>query len=114
NIAGVAVAISIGGPGATFWMIIAGIIGMASKFTECTLGVRYREIDENGRVYGGPMYYLKNGLKEIGMSGVGKVLAVVFAIMCIGGSFGGGNMFQSNQAFAMFQSYTGGAEGPMA
>lgn len=114
NIAGVAVAISIGGPGATFWMIIAGMIGMASKFTECTLGVRYREIDENGRVYGGPMYYLKKGLRDVGMSGLGKVLAVIFAIMCIGGSFGGGNMFQSNQAFAMFQSYTGGAEGPMA
>lgn len=113
NIAGVAVAISIGGPGATFWMIVAGIIGMASKFTECTLGVRYREIDETGRVYGGPMYYLKKGLKEKGLAGIGKVLAVVFAIMCIGGSFGGGNMFQSNQAFAMLESYTGGAESPL-
>ncbi len=114
NIAGVAVAISIGGPGATFWMIVAGLIGMASKFTECTLGVRYREIDEKGRVFGGPMYYLTKGLKEKGLAGLGKFLAVVFAIMCIGGSFGGGNMFQSNQAFAMLQSYTGGAEGPMA
>ncbi len=113
NIAGVAVAISIGGPGATFWMIIAGLIGMASKFTECTLGVKYREIDENGVVYGGPMYYLKNGLKELGLAGLGKVLAVVFAIMCIGGSFGGGNMFQSNQAFAMVESFTGGAESPL-
>lgn len=114
NIAGVAVAISIGGPGATFWMIIAGLIGMASKFTECTLGVKYREIDENGIVYGGPMYYLTKGLKERGLAGVGKVLAVIFAIMCIGGSFGGGNMFQSNQAFAMLQSYTGGAESPLS
>ncbi len=113
NIAGVAVAISIGGPGATFWMIVAGLIGMASKFTECTLGVRYREIDENGRVYGGPMYYLTKGLREKGMAGFGKILAIVFAIMCIGGSFGGGNMFQSNQAFAMLQSYTGGAESPL-
>lgn len=113
NIAGVAVAISIGGPGATFWMIIAGLIGMASKFTECTLGVRYREIDENGRVFGGPMYYLTKGLKEKGMAGFGKLLAVLFAIMCIGGSFGGGNMFQSNQAFAMLQSYTGGADSPL-
>lgn len=113
NIAGVAVAISIGGPGATFWMIVAGIIGMAAKFTECTLGVKYREIDENGVVYGGPMYYLKKGLKEKGLGGLGKVLAVVFAIMCIGGSFGGGNMFQSNQAFAMLESYTGGVEGPL-
>ncbi|OFZ15325.1 MAG: D-alanine glycine permease [Bacteroidetes bacterium RIFCSPHIGHO2_02_FULL_44_7] len=114
NIAGVAVAISIGGPGATFWMIVAGIIGMATKFTECTLGVKYREIDENGIVYGGPMYYLSKGLKERGMAGFGKFLAIVFAIMCIGGSFGGGNMFQSNQAFAMLQSYTGGSDGPLA
>ena len=115
NIAGVAVAISIGGPGATFWMIVAGLIGMASKFTECTLGVRYREIDENGRVFGGPMYYLKKGLASKGAKGLGQVLAVVFAIMCIGGSFGGGNMFQSNQAFAMLDSYTkAGAEtGPL-
>lgn len=114
NIAGVAVAISIGGPGATFWMIVAGLIGMASKFTECTLGVKYREIDENGIVYGGPMYYLSKGLKEKGMAGFGKFLAVVFAIMCIGGSFGGGNMFQANQAFAMVQSYTGGENSPLA
>ncbi|MDG1429032.1 MAG: alanine/glycine:cation symporter family protein [Crocinitomicaceae bacterium] len=113
NIAGVAVAISIGGPGATFWMIVAGLIGMASKFTECTLGVKYREIGEDGTVYGGPMYYLSKGLKEKGAAGLGKVLAVVFAIMCIGGSFGGGNMFQSNQAFAMIESYTGGAESPL-
>lgn len=105
NIAGVAVALSVGGPGATFWMIVAGFIGMASKFTECTLGVKYREIDENGRVYGGPMYYLKKGLRDKKMAGLGQVLAVVFAIMCIGGSFGGGNMFQSNQAFAMLESY---------
>lgn len=114
NIAGVAVAISIGGPGATFWMIVAGLIGMASKFTECTLGVKYREIDENGRVFGGPMYYLKKGLANKGAAGLGKVLAVLFAIMCIGGSFGGGNMFQSNQAFAMLESYSGGADGPLA
>ncbi|MDG1333163.1 MAG: alanine/glycine:cation symporter family protein [Crocinitomicaceae bacterium] len=114
NIAGVAVAISIGGPGATFWMIVAGLIGMASKFTECTLGVKYREIGEDGTVYGGPMYYLSKGLKEKGAAGLGKVLAVVFAIMCIGGSFGGGNMFQSNQAFAMIESYTGGEASPLA
>ncbi len=105
NIAGVAVAVSIGGPGATFWMIVAGLIGMASKFTECTLGVHYREIDETGKVYGGPMYYLKKGLKAKKMKGLGQVLAVVFAIMCIGGSFGGGNMFQANQSFAMFEYY---------
>ncbi len=100
NIAGVAVAIAIGGPGATIWMIVAGLLGMASKFTECTLGVKYREVDADGKTYGGPMYYLASGLKEMGMAGFGKVLAIFFAIMCIGGSFGGGNMFQSNQAAA--------------
>ncbi len=100
NIAGVAVAISIGGPGATFWMIIAGLLGMASKFAECTLGVCYRDIDENGVVYGGPMYYISKGLKEKGFANLGKVLAIIFAVLVIGGSFGGGNMFQANQASA--------------
>jgi AGCS family alanine or glycine:cation symporter len=102
NIAGVAVALSIGGPGATFWMIVAGLLGMASKFAECTLGVKYRDIGEDGTVYGGPMYYLSKGLKEKGAGGLGKVLAVLFAIFVIGGSFGGGNMFQANQAAAQF------------
>lgn len=113
NIAGVAVALSIGGPGATFWMILAGLIGMASKFIECTLGVKYREIDAEGRVFGGPMYYLTKGLSEKGLKGLGKGLAILFAIMCVGGSFGGGNMFQVNQAFAMLQSYTGGVDSPL-
>lgn len=102
NIAGVAVALSIGGPGATFWMILAGILGMASKFAECTLGVKYRDVGEDGTVYGGPMYYLTKGLKEKNAKGLGKVLAVLFAIFVIGGSFGGGNMFQANQAAAQF------------
>ena len=102
NIAGVAVALSIGGPGATFWMIIAGLLGMASKFAECTLGVKYRDVGEDGTVYGGPMYYLTKGLKEKGAGGIGKVLAVLFAIFVVGGSFGGGNMFQANQAAAQF------------
>ena len=102
NIAGVAVALSIGGPGATFWMILAGFLGMASKFAECTLGVKYRDVAEDGTVYGGPMYYLKKGFKEKNMGGLGKVLAVLFAIFVIGGSFGGGNMFQANQAAAQF------------
>lgn len=102
NIAGVAVALSIGGPGATFWMIMAGILGMASKFAECTLGVKYRDVGPDGTVYGGPMYYLKKGLTQKGMAGFGKVLAVIFAIFVIGGSFGGGNMFQANQAAAQF------------
>lgn len=107
NIAGVAVAIAIGGPGATFWMIVCGLIGMSSKFVECTLGVKYRDIDSNGVVYGGPMYYLKKGFAESGMSGVGKVLAALFAILCVGGSFGGGNAFQSNQAAQQIVSMTG-------
>jgi AGCS family alanine or glycine:cation symporter len=100
NISGVAVAVALGGPGATFWMILAGFLGMASKFTECTLGVKYREVMEDGTVHGGPMYYLKTGLAEMGMARLGKILAVFFAIMCVGGSFGGGNMFQANQAAA--------------
>lgn len=110
NIAGVAIALSIGGPGATFWMILVGVLGMASKFVECTLGVAYREIDASGIVYGGPMYYLTKGLREKGFAKLGKILAVIFAIMCIGGSFGGGNMFQVNQAFQLFEYVTGGEE----
>ncbi len=102
NIAGVAVALSIGGPGATFWMILAGLLGMSSKFAECTLGVKYRDVDKDGVVYGGPMYYLTKGLKEKGLGFLGKILAIFFAIMVIGGSFGGGNMFQANQASAQF------------
>ncbi|CAH8292350.1 alanine/glycine:cation symporter family protein [Mariniflexile fucanivorans] len=102
NIAGVAVALSIGGPGATFWMILAGLLGMASKFAECTLGVKYRDVGKDGTVYGGPMYYLTKGFKEKGMGGFGKILAVLFAIFVVGGSFGGGNMFQANQAAAQF------------
>ena len=108
NIAGVAVAVSIGGPGATFWMIIAGLMGMASKFTECTLGVKYRNEYPDGTVSGGPMYYLSKGFAERGMAGAGRVLAVVFAVCCIGGSIGGGNMFQSNQAFQQMVNVTGG------
>lgn len=107
NIAGVAIAISLGGPGATFWMIVAGLIGMSSKFVECTLGVKYRDIGKDGTVFGGPMYYLSRGLAETGKKGLGKVLAVVFAIMCVGGSFGGGNMFQANQAAQQFNSMIG-------
>lgn len=100
NIAMVAVAISIGGPGATFWMIIAGLLGMSTKFVECTLGVKYREIDAAGNVNGGPMYYLSRGLTEMGYATIGKVLSILFAVLCVGASFGGGNAFQSNQAAA--------------
>jgi len=98
NIAGVALAIALGGPGATFWMVICGLLGMSSKFVECTLGVQYRDVGEDGTIYGGPMYYISKGLKERGFTNLGKVAAVFFAIFCIGGSFGGGNAAQSNQA----------------
>jgi alanine or glycine:cation symporter, AGCS family len=102
NIAGVAIAIIIGGPGATFWMIVAGLLGMTSKFVECTLGVKYRNINPDGSVSGGPMYYLSKGLKKRNLGFLGKVLAVIFSILVIGGSFGGGNMFQANQSFSQF------------
>ena len=98
NIAGVALAIAVGGPGATFWMILCGLLGMSTKFVECTLGVRYRDVGEDGTVYGGPMYYLTKGLKERGFTRIGKFLALTFAFLCIGASFGGGNAAQSNQA----------------
>lgn len=116
NIAGVAVAVSLGGPGATFWMIIAGFLGMSSKFVECTLGVRYRNEYTDGSVSGGPMYYLSKGLAERSdkLKTLGKILAVVFAIFCIGGSFGGGNMFQANQSFKQVLAVTGGDASWMA
>ena len=114
NIAGVAVAIAVGGPGATFWMIVCGLIGMSTKFVECTLGVKYRDVGEDGTVYGGPMYYLSRGLKERGFTRLGKVLGVIFAVLCVGASFGGGNAFQSNQAAVQLTSMLnleGGATG---
>lgn len=107
NIAGVSLAIALGGPGATFWMIVCGLLGMSLKFVECTLGVQYREIDSDGVVFGGPMYYLSKGLKEKGFARLGKILAIVFAVFCIGGSFGGGNAAQSNQAASQLASMIG-------
>ncbi|MFP7672961.1 alanine/glycine:cation symporter family protein [Marivita sp. S0852] len=106
NIAGVAVAVGIGGPGATFWMILAGLLGMASKFTECTLGVKYRNEYPDGTVSGGPMYYISKGFDELGLPG-GKILAVLFSIFCILGALGAGNMFQANQAHAQIASIVG-------
>jgi len=106
NIAGVAVAIGIGGPGATFWMILAGLMGMASKFTECTLGVKYRNEYPDGTVSGGPMYYLTKGFAERGLPG-GRFLAILFSIFCILGALGGGNMFQANQAHAQLTNVIG-------
>ncbi len=107
NIAGVALAIALGGPGATFWMIICGLLGMSTKFVECTLGVQYRDVGEDGTVYGGPMYYLSKGLKEKGFKTLGRITAVIFAIFCIGGSFGGGNAAQSNQATIVLKELMG-------
>ena len=106
NIAGVAVAISIGGPGATFWMIVAGLLGMASKFVECTLAVKYREEKADGSISGGPMYYLSKGFLERNLP-LGKVLSYLFACFCVLASLGGGNMFQSNQAHQQLASVLG-------
>lgn len=106
NIAGVAVAVSIGGAGATFWMILAGVLGMASKFTECTLGVKYRNEYADGTVSGGPMYYLKKGFAERGLP-LGGVMAVLFSVFCVLGALGGGNMFQANQAASQVESVLG-------
>ena len=103
NIAGVAIAVSLGGPGATVWMIVAGLLGMSLKFTECTLGQRYRDIDAEGRVLGGPMRYLKKGLQARGLGALGVVLSVMFAIFCIGGSLAGGNSFQVSQALTILK-----------
>ena len=107
NIAGVALAIALGGPGATFWMIVCGLMGMSLKFVECTLGVHYRDVDKNGVVHGGPMYYLSKGLKEKGFVNLGKITAILFAIFCIGGSFGGGNAAQANQAAIVLKDLLG-------
>jgi len=107
NIAGVALAIALGGPGATFWMIVCGLLGMSTKFVECTLGVYFRDVDENGVVYGGPMYYISKGLKSKGFKTLGTIAASLFAIFCIGGSFGGGNAAQSNQATIVIKNLFG-------
>jgi alanine or glycine:cation symporter, AGCS family len=106
NIAGVAVAVSIGGAGATFWMILAGFLGMASKFTECTLGVKYRNEYPDGTVSGGPMYYLEKGFAERGLP-LGRAFAVLFAVFCVLGALGGGNMFQANQAARQVEGVLG-------
>lgn len=109
NIAGVAVAINTGGPGAAFWMLVLGICGMSSKFAECTLGVKFRQVGHDGKVHGGPMMYLTRGLADRGLGPLGKTLATVFAILCVLGSLGGGNMFQVNQAVSQLVNVSGGA-----
>ena len=108
NIAGVAIAVNMGGPGAVFWMMFTALFGMASKFAECSLGQVYRKVDENGNVIGGPMIYLRDGLAETNLAGfnlksLGTVLSVFFAILTVLGSFAGGNMFQANQSFGAVQ-----------
>ncbi len=114
NIAGVAVAISLGGPGATFWLIAAGFLGMSTKFAECTLGLKYRHQHEDGSVSGGPMYYLEQGLKDRNLPGVGRALGIFYAAAMVIGCLGIGNMFQSNQAAAILIDVTGGVESPFA
>ena len=113
NIGGVAVAIGLGGPGATLWMIVAGLLGMATKFAECTLGVRYRRVNVDGSVSGGPMFYLHQGLAERGMPGLGLGLGAFYAVGIMIGCLGIGNMFQANQAFVQLREATGGVEGPL-
>ena len=107
NIAGVAVAVSLGGPGAVFWMVFIAFFSMSAKFVSATLGQLYRKINDDGSVSGGPMYYLNYGLSEKGYAGFGKVLAAIYAIFIIGGAFGGGNMFQSNQSYELFGKLIG-------
>jgi len=108
NIAGVAIAINTGGPGAALWIVLLGLLGMTTKFAECTLGVKYRHISESGKVMGGPMLYLSRGLAERGFGPLGRTLAVIFAVLCIGGAMGGGNMYQINQATSQLVNVTGG------
>lgn len=111
NITGVAIAITVGGPGATFWMILAGFFGMSLKFSECTLGLKYRHIDEDGKVSGGPMYYLSKALKKRKLGGLGKILAIFSAVMMVLASFGGSNMLQSNQSFVQAATVIPALEG---
>jgi AGCS family alanine or glycine:cation symporter len=113
NIAGVAVAVSVGGPGATFWMILAGLLGMATKFVECTLGVAYREEHEDGTVTGGPFRYLKVAFEKLRIPILPTVLVAVYAVAILLFGLAGGNMFQANQMFAQVENVTGGEDGPL-
>ena len=113
NIGGVAVVVSLGGAGAAFWMLVAGMLGMSTKFVECTLGVIYRRENADGSVSGGPMYYLERGLGERGFHRLGRALGVFYAVGIVVGCLGIGNMFQSNQAFTQLVGITGGAQSPL-
>lgn len=108
NIAGVAIVISIGGPGATFWLVIAGFLGMSTKFAECVAGVMYRKVNPDGSISGGPMYYLEAGLRQRNLSWLAKPMGLFYAMAIVVGCLGIGNMFQSNQAFQQFIFITGG------
>jgi len=107
NIAGVAIAVTLGGPGAVFWMILIAFFSMSAKFVSCSLGQLYRKVNDDGSISGGPMYYLENGLKELNLGTFGKILGVMYAIFIIGGALGGGNMFQANQSYELFGKLTG-------
>lgn len=113
NIAGVAITVSIGGAGAIFWLMVAGLVGMTTKFVECSLGVKYRIVNPDGTISGGPMYYLRDGLAKKGLPGLGKFLGLFFAVSIVIGCLGIGNMFQSNQAFIQLLEVTGGSESPL-
>jgi len=116
NIAGVAVAVSVGGAGAVFWMAVMGMFGMSAKFAEAALGVKYRQYnnpDDKTDISGGPMYYIKAAFENLNAPKIGKVMAVIFALCCIGGAFGAGNMFQANQATQQIINVTGGEAGFM-
>ena len=107
SIAGISVGVAIGGPGAIFWIVCAGLLGMATKFAEVTLSMCYRRIDTDGKVYGGPFQYIENGMRDQGHAKLGRALSILFAVFCLGGALGGGNMFQSNQAVKiMTQTFT--------
>lgn len=108
NIGGVAIAISMGGPGATFWLIVAGLLGMSTKFVECTLGIFYRQYHADGSVSGGPMYYLERGLAELGQARLGRTLGLFYPLGIVIGCLGIGNMFQSNQAYLQVVTISGG------
>lgn len=108
NIGGVAVAVTVGGAGATFWLIVAGFLGMSTKFVECTLGVKYRNENPDGSVSGGPMYYLRKGFADRGMDGFGRYIGAFYAIGIFIGALGIGNMFQSNQAYVQLNHVFGG------
>lgn len=113
NMAGVAITVSLGGPGAIFWLIVAGLVGMTTKFVECALGVKYRTINPDGTVSGGPMYYLRDGLAEKGQARLGRYLGGFFAVSIVIGCLGAGNMFQSNQAYVQLLEVSGGSNSPL-